>query len=44
MSDIMEIPLFDKETKPTSKAVAKAYRLTEEEQKQWHTWVPPDKR
>lgn len=48
MSDILELPLFDKEGEPvsTSKAVAKAYRLSDEEIKQWHagTWVPPDEK
>jgi hypothetical protein len=48
MGDILQLPLFDKGSgiEITSTAVAKAYRLTEEEIKQWKagTWVPPDER
>lgn len=45
MTDLMELPTFDKKRRKTSDSIAKAYRLTPDEIKSWHagTWVPPDK-
>lgn len=45
MTDLLELPTFDKKRTVATSKPARAYRLTPEEIKAWYsgTWLPPDK-